>query len=322
VSSTLELSTAVTSDSLRGLLPATVTPFADDLSLDEAALARHLKAVAEADGVAGLVVNGHIGEICALTPEEQAQCVRIAREVALPGQFVISGVESRTARGLVSAGEAARDAGADGLLVLPPLDMRAYRRLCAHPPALLHYISALESDVGLPMILHQYPKFTGAAYSFGVLDAVVDIPLVVGLKAAAFTVTHYAEIWDAFHSRVAVLASTDAPSLLGMMLHGTHGSLIGIGVIAPEVWAGVLRAAQEGRGEEARQIFNTQCLPLLAAVFQNQEPTTLVSEASATKEALAQLGQLTNSLVRPPSVGVDGPASAAIRDALMRARLL
>ncbi len=301
---------------LRGLYPATVTPFDADLGVDYAGLDKHLAETFAADGVRGVVVNGHIGEVLALTPEERAEIVRHAVALRPSGKLVFAGVEARTAHELVDLGRQAREAGADGLLVLPPVDVRPYRRLSKHAPSVLHFFRALNDAVGLPMIVHQYPDFTGCSYPIPVLRELAELEHVVAVKSASFTVTRYAEVWDALHDKVSVLAATDAPALLGMLLHGAHGALIGVGVIEPSVWAEVVDAAAAGEAERARQTFRKVCMPILGTVFENQEPSGPTSEAAATKEALVRLGQLTSSRVRPPAVGVDEHTRREIAECL------
>lgn len=307
---------------MRGLYPATVTPFDEDLKIDFAGLHAHLEATAAADGVQGLVVNGHVGELLQLSSVERTDIVRRALDVRRPGQLVIAGIEANSADDLVREAANAAEAGADGLLVLPPVDVRPYRRLSKHPASVMHFFGNLDRQVGLPMVVHQYPDFTGCSYSIEVLREVVSLPSVVAIKAASFTTTRYAEVWDAFHDDVAVLAATDAPALLSMLLHGSHGALIGIGVIHPPTWAELISAATGGDAERARRIFLDRCVPLMHTVFENQEPTELRSEAASTKEALVQLGQFASSRVRPPACDVDENARAAIAATLEKTALL
>lgn len=300
----------------RGLYPATVTPFDEELRVDYAGLEKHLAETFAAPGVQGVVVNGHIGEVLALTSDEREQIVRHARELRPEGQLLFAGVEARTAEELVREGTRAREAGADGLLVLPPIDVRPYRRLSKNPASVLHFFQPLNDRVGLPMIVHQYPDFTGCAYSLPVLRELAALEHVVAVKSASFTATRHAALWDALHDQVSVLAATDAPALLGMLLHGAHGALIGVAAIKPEIWAEVVDAAIGGQAEQARQTFVRSCMPILRTVFENQEPSGLTSEAGATKEALVQLGQLTSSRIRPPAVGVDEHTRQEIAECL------
>jgi dihydrodipicolinate synthase/N-acetylneuraminate lyase len=107
-----------------------------------------------------------------------------------------------------------------------------------------------------------------------------------------------------------------------MLLCGAHGALIGIAAIVPELWANLLDLVENGPLDQARDLFVRSCLPLMEAVFENQVPRGLASEASATKEALVQLGQLPSSRVRLPAVEVSSGRKRAIQRALVRAGLL
>jgi 4-hydroxy-tetrahydrodipicolinate synthase len=307
---------------ISGLYPATVTPFAEDLSIDVPALDHHLRTVAAADGVTGLVVNGHLGEILTLSLDERATVVAAARRAVRDGQLVVAGIEGRTPADAVRDGLAAKAAGADALLVLPPIDVRPFRRLAANPEVVVPFFAELGERIGLPMIVFQYPGHSGSAYSIEVLNRLADLPDVVGVKAATGHVTPYTEIWDRLHERVAVLPASDAPPLLGMLMHGAHGALIGISVIGPQHWAEIVDASRNGQAERARCLFNDFALPLMAGVFENQEPTRPASEAARTKEALVQLGLIPSSRVRRPAVDVDDADRRTIEICLKQAGLL
>ena len=58
--------------SLRGVLVATTTPFADDHSMDRDRYAEHVNWLLDA-GVHGVIPNGSLGEYQVLTDEERAQ---------------------------------------------------------------------------------------------------------------------------------------------------------------------------------------------------------------------------------------------------------
>lgn len=305
-----------------GLLPATVTPFNADMQVDFPALEAHLGATAAAPGVRGLVVNSHIGEILALGAEERTTIVSAAKSVCTDSQVTYAGIVGYHVDDLVDQGLRAKAAGADGLLVMPPIDVRPYRRLATNPDSVLHFFAELDKRVGLPMVVHQYPDFTGVAYPLPVLSRLADLEHVVAVKAASVDVATYTELWDTLSTKTRVLAATDAPGLLGMLIHGSHGALIGIGAIEPALWAEFLRLVDECPLEQARDLFVRSCLPLMDAVFENQVPRGLESEASATKEALVQLGQIPSSRVRPPAVPVSQQRKLAIREALVQAGLL
>jgi 4-hydroxy-tetrahydrodipicolinate synthase len=306
----------------RGLIPATITPFRDDFSIDYEDLERHVLSVASAKGVSGIAVNGHAGEILALSLEERARIVSVARK-ALPGHIkLIAGIEAHDPEMLVRDGKTAKDAGADGLLVLPPFDIRPYRRLAQDPESVFAVFSRLDKDVGLPMVVFQYPDSSGCAYSLPALLKIAELPKVVGVKVSTPEVSRYVEIYEALKGKITILPASDAPPLLGMLLHGADGALISISIVGTSYWSELIKEATEGSAQRAKEIFQRVSIPLMDALFENQQPKTLVNPFAATKEALVQLGQLRCAQVRPPVVTPDGARKMAIKRALIGAGLL
>ena len=306
---------------LRGLYPATITPFKADLSVDYDALRRHLSETAQTPGVKGLAVNAGLAEILQLSDEEKKKILALARSVMMPGQILISGIEGR-GPAAITDGLLAKAAGADALLVLPPFDVRPYRRLAQDPESVYGFFKMLDEQVDLPMIIFQYPDPSGCAYSIPALVKAATLKNVVGLKAACGTVTRYVQLWEALHDKISVLAALDSPPLLGMILHGVHGALIGIGVINTPKWVELIAAAMDNDAATATRIHRDFCIPIMDGVFENQEPSSPTSEVACVKEALVQLGQIPNSLVRPPAVNVTDLHRAHVKHALIAAGLL
>lgn len=307
---------------MSGLYPATITPFTADLTVDYAALERHLVDTCNARGVTGLAVNGGLGELLQLTLEEQVKIVKLAVRVRRPGQLVIAGIEGRSARFVTDTALALKQAGAEALLVFPPFDVRAYRRLAADPASVYRFFEELDRRVDLPMIVFQYPPSSGLPYPLQALREIASLRNVVAIKAASGIQSAYVEVWDALHDQLSIMAAVDSPPLLEMLQHGAHGALIGISAIVPEKWAALLDATSRGDAKTASAIFEKVCKPLMASVFENQQPKRLTHEAAAVKEALVQLGQLPSSRVRPPAIDVDDAVRGEIRASLIAAELI
>jgi 5-dehydro-4-deoxyglucarate dehydratase len=101
-----------------GLLSFPVTHFRDDLAFDEGAYRRNLARLAE-HKVAGLFAAGGTGEFFSLTPAEVDRVLRAAVEETAGRVPVIAPAGHGTAIA-VELAKAAENAGADGLLLLPP----------------------------------------------------------------------------------------------------------------------------------------------------------------------------------------------------------
>jgi 4-hydroxy-tetrahydrodipicolinate synthase len=307
---------------MRGLYPATITPFAADLSVDLPSLRSHLNTVASTPGVRGLVVNGGLGELLQLTIEEQLLVVQEAVKLRQPWQLVITGISSCSAKRAVADALALKRAGAEALLVFPPFDVRAYRRLTSHTPAVVGFFRELGESVGLPMVVFQYGPQSGCAYSVETLQALAELPQVAAVKATSGSIEAYRPLWDALHDKLSIMAAVDGPPLFEMLEYGAHGALVGISTIGTHIWVELVDACSKGDRERARKVFAESCAPIMARVWENHVPTRVSSEVAATKEALVQLGQLPSSRVRPPAIDVSEAVRAEIRLGLVEAGLL
>jgi 4-hydroxy-tetrahydrodipicolinate synthase len=307
---------------ITGLIPATVTPFTDSGAIDFEELTRHLRQVGSASGLYGIAVNGHAGEILAMNSEERRSVVAHAKSVLPTGLKLIAGIESHDIDDLVVQGLNAKAAGADMLLVLPPFDVRPYRMLAHDPVSVRKVFKRLNDEVALPMIIFQYGESSGVAYTTEALKAVADLPHVVGVKVGATSPTTFAEIMNAVGDQLSILAASDAPALLGMLLHKAHGALIGISVIGTQRWSDLVHEATQGSAQVAQQIHSEFAMPIMDAVFENQLHKTFTSYFAATKEALHQMGHLKSAAARAPLVLPDAKKKAEIAACLAKVGLL
>lgn len=306
---------------MRGLYPATLTPFAPDLSVDIESLRAHLRTIASTPGVKGLVVNGGLGELLQLTLAEQVLVIEETLKQRQPGQLVIAGLSANSVHRAVEEGLALKRAGADALLVFPPFDVRAYRRLTAHTPSVVRFFRELGERVDLPMIIFQYGPQSGCAYSVETLEALSQLPNVVAVKATSGSLEAYRPLWDALKDKLSMMAAVDGPPLQDMLEYGAHGALVGISTIGTPLWVELVDATLSHDRERARKVY-LRCAPIMARVWENHLPTRISSEVAATKEALVQLGQLPSARVRAPAVDVSETVRAEIRLGLLEAGLL
>lgn len=129
-----------------GLLSFPVTAFDADLAVDEAAYKEHLD-WQSGFNVAGLFAAGGTGEGFSLTVEESARVVRMAVDVAGSRVPVLASAGGSTAQAVAGA-RAAEEAGAEGLLVLPP-----YLTECDQEGLAAH-VSAIAEATSLGVIVY------------------------------------------------------------------------------------------------------------------------------------------------------------------------
>ncbi len=154
-----------------GVLFFPVTPFTDSGAVDLDALGRHVSNGVDA-GPGGVFIACGTGEFHALDPQEFGPVVRTAVDVVAGRVPVYAGAGGAVAQAKQFA-RAAKDAGADGLLLLPPY-------LVEMPQAgLVDYVQAVAAATDLPVIVYNRnnARFTEAS-----AIAVAAIPSVIGFK--------------------------------------------------------------------------------------------------------------------------------------------
>src|SRR5581483_3604776 len=64
----------------RGVIPAVLLPFENDLSIDQASFRKHLRDVSATPGLSAITVNAHSTEVASCTFDEQRRVLDIARD--------------------------------------------------------------------------------------------------------------------------------------------------------------------------------------------------------------------------------------------------
>ncbi|MCQ4083433.1 5-dehydro-4-deoxyglucarate dehydratase [Streptomyces sp. RB6PN25] len=156
---------------LDGVLFFPVTAFGPDGSLDLGACRAHVRAGIEAGAGAVFACCG-TGEFHALTPEEFHDCVAAAVEEAAGRVPVIAGAGYGTALALRFA-RLAEEAGADGLLAMPPY------LVVADQEGLLRHYAQLAAGTPLDVIVYQRDN---AVFTPRAVVELAKVPNIIGLK--------------------------------------------------------------------------------------------------------------------------------------------
>lgn len=148
-----------------GIIPPVITPMTADGSIDEAGYATVIEFMIER-GVHAVIAGGTTGEFYALSREERIAQVKRARDIIGGRVPLIAGVNDITTDAACGMAEAAREAGADGLLLAAP-----YYSLPTEDELAEHCL-AVDRAGQLPIILYNYPGRTGVEMGRGFLQRV------------------------------------------------------------------------------------------------------------------------------------------------------
>ncbi|GAA0399863.1 putative 5-dehydro-4-deoxyglucarate dehydratase [Acrocarpospora corrugata] len=155
---------------LTGVLFFPVTPFDSAGRLAGDVLAQHI-AAGLAHGPGGVFVACGTGEFSALSEAEHASAVRVAIATVAGRAPVVAGAGGPLGAALGQA-RAARDAGADGLLLMPPYLAKGPRG------GYREYVRAVAA-IGLPIIVYARDSVVLEPEE---VQELAEIPGVVGLK--------------------------------------------------------------------------------------------------------------------------------------------
>lgn len=299
-----------------GCMPANLLPFTADLAVDEPAYRAHLRWLADAPGVTGIVANGHAAEVASLTRDERKRTLAIALDEVAGKVPVVAGVYCDGTLEAVDLARDARAAGASGLLVFPPtLFMWGAQQ---KPDMVLRHFQTLADAVDLPLIVFEYPPASGIGYSPETLAELCKIPTVAGVKDWSNDIVSYERNLRALRAtgrRVAMLSSFTM-SLMATFLLGADGCISGMGSVTADLQAALFAAVQAGRLDEARAI-NERLTPLVNVFY----APPFVDMHNRMKEALVILGRIPAAHVRPPLTPVSDDERHRIRLALRAAGL-
>lgn len=235
---------------LKGLIPAVVVPMRQDYSIDFPAFERYLSWIVGL-GPAGLALNVDTGEGPYLTPDERSEIIRAARNIVRGRCALIAGVGGPSTASAVSNANAAREAGADALLVFPtpaflnePLDREIPYR----------YHQAIAEASGLPIVVFQLgPIFGGLNYPEEALARLLELPQVIALKDASFDAQRFAATRDIVRRAnhpITLLTGNDN-FLLESFLLGAQGGLLGYAAVGASLLLEMMGSVNDRQFDKA-----------------------------------------------------------------------
>jgi 4-hydroxy-tetrahydrodipicolinate synthase len=255
-----------------GVFAATLCAFCEDQSIDEPGLRSYIDDLCAVDGLKGLVCNGHTGEIMSLRPGERAEVTRIyADQVRQSGKAirVISGVSAEGSLEAVDDTVAAKEAGADAILLMPPHHWLRFGRSSQTAVGFFEDVA----EAGVNIIVHQYPAWTKAGYSLDEMLEMIRIPQVVCIKMGTRDMSRW--LWDyeqlkAARGELSIITCHDE-YLLPTLLEAGDGALIGFAGFAPELMVKLVHACLDGDLNAAKQAQETVA-PLARLIYNFGEP--------------------------------------------------
>ncbi|AGI68043.1 putative dihydrodipicolinate synthase [Octadecabacter antarcticus 307] len=278
-----------------GVFTIAVTPFLPDGAMDWDSVDRMVNFYIE-KGATGLTILGMMGEAGKLTADESIAVVQ--RVVARSTVPIVVGVSAAGFAAMKTLADAAMDAGAAGVMVAPPSNLRTDDQIIGY------YHNVAEVLGSTQFVLQDFPLATNVIMSPSVILKIIkECPTCVMLKHEDWPglekISTLRGASDAGARRISIMCGNGGLYLLEEMLRGADGAMTGFAY--PEMMAQVV-AANNTDEARARDIFDAY-MPMVR--YEAQPGLGL----AIRKYTLAQRGSIAHDTMRKPG----GALSAAAR---------
>ncbi len=288
----------------KGVLPAITTNLHADLSVDHAALAAHCRWMIDS-GCTGIVAGGSLGEAATLSFAEKIAIVETCVKAVGERAPVVLGIASLSTAEAVALARAAAQAGAQGLMVLPPYVYASdWREMRAHVGAV---IAATELSC---MLYNNPPAYKTDFLPEQIAELAAVHPNLQAVKESSGDVRRVTAIRAICGRRLEILVGMDDAIVEGIYA-GATGWIAGLVNAFPAESVALFDYASHGDKVRAAALY-IWFLPLLRL-------DTVPKFVQLIKWVQAEVGRGT-PYVRPPRLEIAGADLAHAQAVLAKAR--
>jgi len=289
----------------KGSIVAIVTPFDAEGNFDEEAFRQLIEFQIE-NGTDAIVPCGSTGEAATLDHAGHTEVIRACVEQVNKRVPILAGTGSNATSEAIELTRAAKEAGADGALLITPYYNKPSQE------GLYQHFKALAEEVALPQVLYNVPGRTGINLTVDTTVRLAELPNVIGLKDASGSVSQASEILARTGEEFAILSGDDGLTLPFMAI-GAKGVISVTANIMPAEVKAVVSTIEEGRWIDARRL-HLNLLDIHNAMFIESNP-------SPVKKALELMGKCSARL-RLPLVDMQPQSVEQLKTVMARYDLL
>lgn len=274
---------------LKGVMPALLTPFDRQQKLDTQSL-RQLVRFNIAQGVDGLYVGGSTGEAFMQNSAERQEVLEIVAEEAKGKVTLIAHVGTVSTQESQQLAQAASRFGYDAVSAVTPFYYPfSFEEHCDH------YRGIIDSADGLPMVVYNIPALSGVKLSLDQINTLVTLPGVGALKQTSGDLFQMEQIRRA-HPDLVLYNGYDEIFASGL-LAGADGGIGSTYNIMAWRYQGIVRALKEGDVATASAL-QTKCNEVIDLLIK-------VGVFRGLKTVLHYMGVIDVPLCRKPFAPVE-----------------
>jgi 4-hydroxy-tetrahydrodipicolinate synthase len=238
----------------KGVFPALLTPFTADDQVDLIMFEKNLDAQVEA-GIHGIIIAGSLGEASTLTLAEKESLVKFS-VLKLAGKIpVIMNIAEGATREAVLQAKLAKEWGADGLMLLPPMRYKADDR------ETVEFFKEVARNTDLPIMIYNNPVDYKIDVTLDMFQELTEFPHINAIKESTRDVTNITRLKNRFGNRFAILCGVD-PLTVEELALGADGLVAGLVDAFPKETVVMYNLVKAGNMDEAIAIYRW-FMPLL-----------------------------------------------------------
>lgn len=237
-----------------GVMPAVTTKFTDQDTLDLKTFEVNIDAQLEA-GVHGIILGGTLGEASTLSDEEKSILVTTTVNIVNNKVPVIINIAEQTTKGAIKAAERARQDGASGLMILPPMRYKAGQK------ETITYFETIAKSIDLPIMIYNNPVDYTIEVTLDMFEELLKHDNIQAVKESTRDISNVTRIRNRFGDRLKILSGVDTLALESLLM-GADGWVAGLVDAFPKETVAIYELQKAGRIKEAIQIYRW-FLPLL-----------------------------------------------------------
>jgi len=288
---------------LIGTITALVTPFKRDGSVDYDGLKKLIEFQIE-NKVEAICISGSTGESATLSIKEKQALIIKSVEFAAGRVPIIAGTGSNDTEMAMNLSIAAKEYGADGILVVTPYYNKPSQE------GLFEHYKLVADNSSLPVILYNVPGRTGVNMlpetQLKIADACSN---VIGTKEASGDLTQMMEIIRNSQEGFSLLSGDDSLAVPAISI-GAKGVVSVISNYAPGQFSDMVRYSLKGKFKEALKIHYE--------LFELMELNFIEPNPMPVKAILSYMGMIKPTIRLPLLLPLKRENEKKIKDALKK----
>jgi len=296
----------LTSDELRGIYVAIVTPFTEEDEVDVDGL-RELVDFYISRGIHGIMTTGGNGEFPHLLPEERRMVLETVVDSVRGRVPVIACTSACSVKETVLYTKHAESAGADAAIVVQPY----YFNLPGD--RILEYYREVAGSTELPIVIYNNPGYTKNPIPPALMVKLLEMDKVIGLKQSEYDISQMVEIIRSAGDNVSIMTGIDS-QLFPALCVGARGIFSTAACVIPERMVKLYETFVRGDTAGAFRMFME--LQVINRFFE-YDP----GYVAPCKEALRMMG-LPAGHVRSPLPSLSEKEGGELREAMIQLGLL